>query len=215
MTELRDTIAKNICDLRTSAGMTQLALADVLNYSDKAISKWERGESVPDIFMLKRIADYFGVSVDYLLEDEHTATASQKTDHNKAVVRNRLVISILATSLVWLIATLAFVSMLIFCPDVALRPWLMFVYAIPVSSIVALVFNSIWGRHKVNYLIISVLIWSVLLSAFMTLIIIFNLNIWPLFLVGIPGQVIVIIWSGLTGKTRTNKEKKGKAVNEK
>ena len=215
MAELRDTIAKNICDLRTSAGMTQLALADVLNYSDKAISKWERGESVPDIFMLKRIADYFGVSVDYLLEDEHKESTSQKAEHVKVAARNRLVISILATSLVWLIATLAFVCMLIFCPDVALRPWLMFVYAIPVSSIVALVFNSIWGRHKVNYLIISVLIWSVLLAAFMTLLIIFNLNIWPLFLVGIPGQAIVIIWSGLTGKTRTNKEKKGKAVNKK
>ncbi len=208
MTQLRDTIAKNICDLRTGAGMTQLALAEVLSYSDKAISKWERGESVPDIFMLKRIADYFGVSVDYLLEDEHTQGTEQMTEHTGATTRNRLVVSILATSLVWLIATLAFVGMLIFCPDIVLRPWLMFVYAIPVSSIVALVFNSIWGRYKVNYLIISVLIWSVLLAAFMTLLVIFGLNTWPIFLVGIPAQVIVIIWSCLTGKTRIGRSKR-------
>ena len=214
MTELRDTIAKNICDLRIGAGMTQLALAEVLSYSDKAISKWERGESVPDIFMLKRIADYFGVSVDYLLEDVHAHSTEQREEHTRGSVRNRLVVSILATALVWLVATLAFVGMLIFCPESVLRPWLMFVYAIPVSSIVALVFNSIWGKYKANYPIISVLIWSVLLAAFMTLLIIFNLNMWPLFLVGIPGQVIVIIWSCLTGKTRLGKSE-GKAVIEK
>ena len=217
MTELRDTIAKNICDLRTGAGMTQLALAEVLCYSDKAVSKWERGESVPDIFMLKRIADFFGVSVDYLLEDEHAECAEHKTHHVKVAARNRLVVSVLATSLVWFIATLAFVGMLIFAPDAVLRPWMMFVYAIPTSSIVALVFNSIWGKHKINYLIISILGWSVLLAVFMTLLVIFNLNTWPVFLVGIPGQVIVIIWSGLTGgKARNGRpKKKRKAVLEK
>ncbi len=205
MRELRDVIAKNICDLRTEAKMTQLALADVLNYSDKAISKWERGESVPDIFMLKRIADYFGVSVDYLLESDHTESIENKIARHKIGARNRFVISFLATMLVWFIATFVFVSMLIFSPDLPLRPWLMFIYAIPVSATVALVFNSIWGRHKLNYLIISILIWSVLLSVFMTLIIIFGMNIWPVFLLGIPGQAIIIIWSGLTSKARMNK----------
>ena len=205
MRELRDVIAKNICDLRTEAKMTQLALADVLNYSDKAISKWERGESVPDIFMLKRIADYFGVSVDYLLESDHTESIENKIANYKMSARNRFVISFLATMLVWFIATFVFVSMLIFSPDLPLRPWLTFIYAIPVSATVALVFNSIWGRRKINYLIISVLIWSFLLSVFMTLIIIFSMNIWPVFLLGIPGQAIVIIWSGLTSKARINK----------
>jgi transcriptional regulator with XRE-family HTH domain len=189
--------------------MTQLALAEVLNYSDKAVSKWERGESVPDIFMLKRIADYFGVSVDYLLESDHTETIEQTLEHRKSISRNRLIISILATSLAWLVATLAFVGMLIFTPEISLRPWLVFIYAIPISATVALVFNSIWGRRKINYLIISILVWSVLLSAFMSLIIIFGINIWPIFLLGIPGQIIIIIWSGMVGKYN----KKGKAVN--
>ena len=209
MTELRDTIAKNICDLRTGAGMTQLSLAEVLNYSDKAVSKWERGESVPDIFMLKRIADYFGVTVDYLLESDHTESIEQTIEHHKFVSRNRFIISFLATALVWLIATFAFVTMLIFSPDLALRPWLMFIYAIPVSATVALVFNSIWGRRKMNYPIISVLVWSLLLAVFMSLLIVFGINIWPVFILGIPGQVIIIIWSGMVG----NHGKKGKAVN--
>lgn len=205
MRELRDTIAKNICDLRTEAKMTQLALADVLNYSDKAVSKWERGESVPDIFMLKRIADYFGVSVDYLLEADHSESIQNKIAQRKMSARNRFVISFLATALVWFVATFVFVSMLIFSPDLSVRPWLMFIYAIPTSATVALVFNSIWGRRRLNYFIISVLLWSFLLCVFMTLIIVFDINIWPVFLLGIPGQAIIVIWSGLTGKTRMNK----------
>ena len=205
MRELRDTIAKNICDLRTEAKMTQLALADVLNYSDKAVSKWERGESVPDIFMLKRIADYFGVSVDYLLEADHSESIQNKIAQHKMSARNRFVISFLATALVWFVATFVFVSMLIFSPDLSVRPWLMFIYAIPTSATVALVFNSIWGRRRLNYFIISVLLWSFLLCVFMTLIIVFDINIWPVFLLGIPGQAIIVIWSGLTGKTRMNK----------
>ena len=71
MKDLREIIAKNICALRTEANMTQLGLAELLNYSDKAVSKWERGEALPDVLVLKAIADHFGVSVDYLLTDEH------------------------------------------------------------------------------------------------------------------------------------------------
>ena len=159
--------------------------------------------------MLKWIADYFGVSVDYLLESDHTESIEQTIEHRRSISRNRLIISILATSLVWLIATLAFVGVLIFSPDLALRPWLMFIYAIPVSATVALVFNSIWGRKKMNYPIISVLVWSVLLAVFMSLLMIFGINVWPVFILGIPGQVIIIIWSGMVGKYN----KKGKAVN--
>ena len=64
-------IAKNITALRQNRKMTQAELAEKLNYSDKAVSKWERGESVPDVLVLKSIADMFGVSLDYLLEADH------------------------------------------------------------------------------------------------------------------------------------------------
>ena len=64
---LKNIIAQNIAELRRNNNMTQLELAEKLNYSDKAISKWERGESIPDVAVLKNIADIFLVSVDYLL----------------------------------------------------------------------------------------------------------------------------------------------------
>ena len=71
MEDLKKIIGNNITALRTSAKLTQSELADKLNYSDKSVSKWERGESAPDIFILKQIADIFGVMVDYLLLEEH------------------------------------------------------------------------------------------------------------------------------------------------
>ena len=75
--------------------------------------------------------------------------------------------------------------------------WLMFIYSIPVSLIVALVFNSIWGRVRLNFLIISLLVWSVILSVYLTLLTVASLNIWLVFILGIPAQLIIILWSGL------------------
>ena len=50
--QLKQTVANNIAQLRKSKGLTQLELAERLNYSDKAVSKWERGEGLPDVLVL-------------------------------------------------------------------------------------------------------------------------------------------------------------------
>ena len=93
---LRAVIAANITNLRKNSGMTQQDLAVRLNYTDKAISKWERGESVPDIVILKQIADIFGITVDYLLREEHeilqeSVNHSDETENaeNRHTVRTR------------------------------------------------------------------------------------------------------------------------------
>ena len=78
MDELKSVVAENLKALRTTAGLTQGELAERLNYSDKAVSKWERGESLPDVQVLKQLADMYGVGVDYLLSSDH------KTDNNAA-----------------------------------------------------------------------------------------------------------------------------------
>ena len=77
-------IAKNITELRKNAGMTQARLAEEIGYSDKSVSKWERGDGVPDIVCLKNIADLFGVSVDYLLESEHSTSPAAAEQDNSA-----------------------------------------------------------------------------------------------------------------------------------
>ena len=57
---------KLIRSLRLEKGMTQLELAVSIGVSDKAVSKWERGDGTPDVFVLKQIADLYGVTVDFL-----------------------------------------------------------------------------------------------------------------------------------------------------
>lgn len=209
--DLREVIAKNIAALRTEAKMTQLALAELLNYSDKAISKWERGESVPDVIMLKKIADHFGVTVDYLLTEDHTDPSLIKAASPSPSRRNRVLVSFLAVSLVWLIATLGFVTMVLIGRETATPAWMLFIYAIPTSAVVTLVFNSIWGKRKLNYLIISVLVWTLILAVYMTFLTAMDTDLWIIFILGIPAEVIILLWSGLKNKKSRTPKKARKA----
>lgn len=196
MEELKQTIAKNIIYLRKSMQLTQAELAEKLNYSDKAISKWERAESIPDVTILKKIADLFGVTVDYLLDADVIEQSKKPNGISAQEKKNKLIVSLLATSLVWLIATMAFVYIGIYTKGIH-NLWIIYVYALPATFVVFLVFNSIWGKRRRNFVIISFLVWSVLMSVYLSL---FTYNIWLIFVIGIPAQVIIALWSGIKFK---------------
>ncbi len=197
--ELRLVIAKNIKTLRQSEGITQSMLGDAINYSDKTVSKWERAELLPDVLVLKAIADYFDVTVDYLLSEEHRVD-EKRTSRRHFNKRKKLIIVALSNALVWLIATFFFVYHLILAPDSEFPQWIVFIYAIPISATVTLVLNSVFGRRRINYLIISVLIWSVLLSIYLSFISIASHNVWLVFIIGVPAEIIVLLWSGINFK---------------
>ena len=192
---LKDIIAKNLTDLRRKNSMTQAELAERLNYTDKAVSKWERAESIPDVVILKQIATLFGVTVDYLLTAEHDENAPSGIIPKKPSKRTHVIVTCISILLVWLIATTAFVLMLI-SPAEIKHPWFAFIFAIPVSAIVHLVLNSIWFSHKINYLIISILMWSVLLSIHLPVLLLCNYpQIGFIYILGAPGQAIILFWS--------------------
>lgn len=202
MEDLKSVIAKNIVDLRTGGGMTQAELAEKLNYSDKAVSKWERAESLPDITVLKAIADLFGVTVDYLLKVDHTQDKEQAVTVNRRKRNNRGIITGISIVFVWFIATFVF-----FILDTATDTrahWLCFIYAVPVSMIVWLVLNSIWFNRRRNFLIISFLMWSLLAALCITLL---KFKIWLLFVVGVPGQIIILLWSLIRTRSRRASKK--------
>ena len=196
MEELKMIIAGNIGQLRREAGMTQLELAEVLNYSDKAVSKWERGESIPDVGTLKAVADHFSVSVDYLLRADHPVETKYKQEYTKRQRRNHRIISVMCCVLVWLVASFLYTSVNVALPNES-KLWMTFVYAVPVTLIVLLVFNCIWGNRRHNFSIISLLIWSALACAFLTALVFYEYNIWLVFVIGVPSQIIVSLWSGL------------------
>lgn len=180
------------------SGMTQSELAEKINYSDKAVSKWERGESLPDIAVLKNIALLFGVSLDWLTEEEHDEPAPVSEDMEARTKRtqvNHVAITSMSVLLVWLIATAVFV-ILQAVPQIKVLHWLAFVYAVPATAIVWLIFNSVWFSVRKNYPIVSLLMWSVIAALYINLKLC-GISIWQLFLVGIPGQIIIIMWSVL------------------
>ncbi len=190
--DTKSIIANNIIELRKSKKWTQIELAEKLNYSDKAISKWERAESLPDVTVLQQIAALFSVSVDYLLEVQHNLEANISRSEQKHQQRNHLVITLLSTMLVFLIATIVFVVIGIL--SINLPIWMAYVYALPVACIVLIVFNAIWGTRALNYVFISMLLWSLLLAIYLTFM---DQKSWLIFLIGIPGQAIILLWTRL------------------
>lgn len=195
MENTKQIVAKKIHDLRVANSLTQIDLAEKLNYSDKAVSKWERAESLPDISVLVQIADLFDVSMDELIRDKQPPQ-QPKVDQN---VKHGLIIG-MSLLLVWLLATLVFVILML--TNTAPRYcWLTFVIAVPISMIVWLVLNSVWFDRRRNFLIISLLMWSVLAAVYLCLLP-FGYQIWLIFLLGIPGQIIIFLWSGLRPKKK-------------
>ncbi len=193
MEDIKMIIAKNIAELRRARSMTQFELAEMLAYSDKAVSKWERGESVPDISVLKQIADIFSVTVDYLITEHDNEKIPLHRGITERVMKNHGFIMGMSILLVWLIA-----AIVVIVGDIVMideMKTLIIIYSVPISIIVWLVFNSIWFNPRLNFLIISVLMWSVLLSVYATVLMLAKYNFYMLFLLAVPGQAIIILWS--------------------
>ena len=193
--DMKRVIAKNMTELRLAKGMTQLQVAERLNYSDKAVSKWERAESIPDICILKEIADLYGVTLDYLVNEKHSKKVTDLQVDESVRKRKQIDIMSLSVALVWFVATLIFV-VLDLTTNIMYSHMLPFVYAVPVSAVVWLVFNSVWFNKRTNYIIISILVWSTLFALYITFRM-FSIDIKMLFLLGIPGQLIILMWSML------------------
>ena len=182
--ELRQTIAGNITYLRTDAGMTQAELAQKLNYSDKSVSKWERGDGMPDVTVLVTIAECFGVTVDWILTD-HPKPHPPKS--RNGMTRNRRIITEIALLGVLYTALLIFAG---YWLSAGKAVWIVFVDAVPVAAAVYLVLNSVWGNRRHNVWVISILLWSLLATVYLGML---ERNMWILFLLGIPAQAAVIL----------------------
>lgn len=205
--KLKKQIGANIASYRKHLGLTQAGLAEKLNYSDKAVSKWERGESVPDVLILCQLAELFQITVNELLEDpdklpENSGSTiervvgkvAEKTLKRKA---DKRIILGLSSVLVWFVALFTFVVLSFF--DIS-KTWVVFVYAIPADAIVLLSLRSAWHDFRRNQILISTIMWGGILSIYISLLVFAGLNNWRLFLLGIPGQIAVSLWFRLYRK---------------
>lgn len=184
MDNLSEIIASNIVELRKRNKLTQAELAEKLNYSDKAISKWERAEAVPEVIVLKQIANIFNVTLDYMV----TMPSANKAHLTKKFSLSKSIITWLSVILVWFIATIVFVCLEIGHFD---RAYLAFIVGIPFALLVAFILSAVWKQKIKVFVLLSAFIWATIACIY---IIINNVKFVPLFLIGIPLQVAVLLW---------------------
>lgn len=186
MDERKATIASNLIRLRLAAGMTQAELGEKLNYSDKSISKWERGDVTTDVFVLMQIADIFGVDVDYLLKPHNEIEPAIYNKPAAQATYTTNMITLVTVLGIWTVALFVFVILWI-CDMVV---WLVFVYAVPVSLITLLVLNSVWNGGKKNRYIIAALVLSIIATVYLTFL---SRNLWQLWLLAVPSLLLVFL----------------------
>ena len=191
MQDIKDIVAKNIIDLRKKNKLTQTELAEKLNYSDNAVSRWERGEVTPTLETLQQIAQVFDVPLSSLIEDNAKGASIVK---DKKQMLNKLAVTLIFFSLVWLISIVIFVyGEIIF----NLNLWTIFVWAVPCSCLVLLPFNEYWGRYIYKFVLLSIFQWSVLGAFYLQFL---QYNMWLIFIIGIPIQVALCIWAFIKPK---------------
>ncbi len=201
--KLKNQLGSNIAAHRRRFGLTQAALAEKLNFSDKAVSKWERGESIPDVVTLARLSELFDVPMDVLVRDKDELPkdigsvervmerAVEKTLKRKA---DKKIIQNLSSLLVWFVALLLYV---VFATLDVPKAWLGFLYALPANCIVLISLRSAWHDYRANIWLTSLLCWSCLLSIHGSLWVFTGTNAWMIYLLGIPGQIAILLWSKL------------------
>ena len=217
--KLKIRIGGNIAAYRKNAGLTQVGLAEKLNYSDKAVSKWERGESIPDVLTLMALSEQFGITVNDLLRDPDELPQNSESRLEKAMTQvsekalkrkaNKSVILALSTTLVWFVALFLFVVLSSF--DMLEKYcWLSFLFAVPANAIVLLSLRSAWHDFRWNKLYISTIVWGFIVAIHASALVIFRYNFWKLYLLGIPGQIAIFLWFRLF---RPGKDKKEESNN--
>ena len=198
--ELKSRVGANIARLRRERGMTQAELAERINYSDKAVSKWERAESLPDVLTLLSLAEQLDTDLNTLVGmsanpktepvSEPESPAPEKPAKKRRTT-DRGVIQQLSSILVWVVALFLYMVLDAFGVK---NLWLLFVVAVPANAIVLLSLRSAWKLYGLNRILISVIMWSTLLVIYLLLLTLGKVNVWRILPMGLLGQAAIILW---------------------
>ena len=186
MKSLREIIPANIVNLRKQKQMTQMDLAKKINYSDKAVSRWEKGEVLPDIETLQVLSGVFNVPLSYLIE-EHTDESNR--NFKARTKTNEILFYVLMICAVWTLITVVYVYAKIFIKS---NPWQIFVWGVPLNCVVMLIYNLKHKIKAINIVFSTLLNWSFLACIYLSFL---SQNLWLIFLVGIPIQASIIVMS--------------------
>lgn len=189
MSNLKPVISANLVALRKSKNLTQAELAQKFNYSPQAISRWERGDAMPEIDVLQDFCDFYGITLDALVHQSNVV--AQKKAPEREIFALKISMCALTVSIVWLLATFLFVYHSTVKGDMW---WQVFVYAIPVSCFLLSFANRRWGapfNHTFTLVSVSLFVWSLITAVYIYFL---SYNMWLLYLIGIPAQITIILW---------------------
>lgn len=182
--QLKQNVAANLVHYRKLANITQVELAAMLNYSDKAISKWERGESIPDVFVLQRIAKLYKLTVDDLLQPQQL----KKLPYERV---SKIVVAVLCGFFVWLIGAVVFAYLIVFHPEIS-NPWMVFIYCVPLSGMLMFIFGYIWHKRVLQGVSVSMVIWGLTFSIWLSTKYIIE-EFWIILIIVVPLQIIAVL----------------------
>lgn len=185
MEDIKEIISQNIAAIRKKRKLTQVELSEKLNYSDKAISRWEKGESLPDIETLHKLSEILEVPVASFFEEN--AFAEQEMPKKNTNLPNKIMVAVLSCLVVWIVATILYVYIYTYSN---IKYWQAFIWAIPVMTILLRYYNKIWGWAKVSIFLHSVTLWSLVAAIYCQFL---DYNIWIMFLLGALLQVIIVL----------------------
>ena len=188
--DIKSNLAQNLSNHRKALKLTQAELALKLNYSDKAVSKWERGEAVPELTVLKQLADFYGVTIDSLIAEPKPVIKPSV----KNLGAKRIAIALWSTCIVWVVAVLFYACAGIIIPSIE-HTWLAFIVAIPLTIILLLILTSVWGKHWLNLIFSSLLVWTAILAIYLVVLCVLPTppsRLWEMFLIGIPIQALLV-----------------------
>lgn len=189
MKDIKPTIAKNLSFFRKQSGLTQAELAEKLNYSDKAVSRWEHGDTLPDINVLYQLCDFYGIDMNTLISEDADVPPPEPKEL-KSSMRFRICIYGLAVSFVWILAMIVFTYSGII--NDGRYYWLAFIWALP-ATCVALILSSHGLKVRVFRLVInSIFIWTLLTAVFLNFVVA-GYSLWSVYLMGIPLQIICVM----------------------
>ncbi len=198
--ELRKIIARNLAFYRKEKGLTQAELAEMINYSDKSVSKWERGDGLPDVYVLTVLAGLFNITVNDLLSPEEPRPPKKK----KRILSRRtsVLIPLLASGLSWFVGTIVYFVLRLLSDEIG-RLWLVFIYTAAVSDIVLVVFSHLWWSKPLSCTFVSILIWLAATCVYLTM----QLeSVWLIFIVAAVLQVLALLWYVYLAGRRKNKQ---------
>ena len=183
MKSLREIIPQNITALRKKMGLTQIGLAKKVNYSDKAVSRWEKGEVLPDVETLELLSNVFNVPLTYLFEEHFETKVEQKV----GLTKNEILMHALTILVIWTIATIIFVYREITYNHIM---WELFIWAVPASAFYMLHTNRKVKNKVINIIFRTLFCWSLLTCIYFQFL---DLNAWLVYIIGIPVQAVIIV----------------------